>query len=950
MTETTFYGEVVPIQPKVSESVDTISQTLPPEPPAPGEGPPSWIHMTPEQKWLSQDVLGISGNNGWWLGTGEKDQTAPRRRLYAMNDRCRCEHCGGGDSAVPWIETHLHMAGRGCLNPNCGFDKSLGSLLYLELNRLPKNAIVSEFQGYVADDPLMDHVPLWEPGVMFHNGGRMGSGKTYHMIQRAIADPDGIYIFNSPRKALTYSTWIEFSRALGMRAGLYYGGSPRQYRNIESRCVCCTLPSLPWVLYDIRRMFGTDIPPIYIFLDELDFCSELMLSNILRHASPEIRDLLHQIVERNGIVTAGQTEWTATLELNAAELGIDPDENLWSYHNQPQPNGQIAEIREYPNVPGKKNMVIAGVVDLIREGLAQRIPQYAHGDGRRSAQVIASFFQDSQLFDKYHRGIEQNRDLLRRGRLDDESQLFVSSNALDVGVSLRDPNAWAHVFITEDLLRYGSPPGPSQRGLRNREMPPLFLHYCRFNNALPMSPSEAVERAEVRESMKLGEGEQLPKHLIHHLAKRESLKTLAENQIDTYISHYWQKAGYEIKIQQPPKPQEATVAEVKDRKRDLTGSEKDAVSKRAMRILDNIEVMSEAEIQRKGEQAQLEPIPTEQLAHETANASLQETGWDGIVERMGSDGKPLPVEAVFADVKPPQWQCAKDLIQAEKDEREAGVDASQRINAEKVRKQRRGFIGVHFAVVSLESEEQDREDAQLSFIHRQHDGLMATLLTALLMFLPHNSPQTLNEVAPKVHHVFTVHYQGYSLAHWMVKGGFGDAEAPRFLNWGPDAEITRDHLDWISKFLATYYPARLAIQKRTVNDNEQIVCLLVQSTDAPLVVKVIRCYLTHAHPEVDLDSEEHRELFPSQQQMPYQFEAELAQARQMRTDGVKVEDIAEATGMSVGWVSKRTADIVPERKQIQQQAAREMDKQNKSHRSIAKKLGVSHHTVKKWLG
>ena len=940
MPETTFYGEVVPIQPKPSECTDMSSQPLPPEPEVPGEGPPSWIHITPEQKLLSTEVLGISGNNGWWLGTGEKHQSAPRRRLYAMNDHCRCERCGVGDSAIPWIETHLHMAGRIC--PNCNLDETLGSLLHLELNRLPKNAIVSDFivgdGKYLADDPLISELPFWEPGKMVHLGAVMGSGKTTYVINRAEADPDGIYLLGFPRKSLTYNAWTNRSRVLGTSAGwgLYYGGSHPQYRQIDSGRVMFALPSLPSVIKDIRRKYGADFPPIYLFLDEFDFCAELMLANILRHASPQIRDLLLQIADKGGIVIAGQTEFPSTVELSAAELGIDPVENLHPYYNEAQPTGQIAELREYPDGEGKKNRLIAGVVEAVSGGLEQNIPQYVHADGRRIAQVIASFQEDSQLFDKYYRGTAQNKDLLWQGRLDEDSMLFVSSNALDVGVSFRDPDAHTHVVMGENRLKYGSPPSYPQRGLRNREMPPLYCHYIRYNNPLPISPFEAMERAEFRESMKLGEGEELPKNLVRLRAMRDSLNMLADNQMDTFLSHHLQKGGYGIKIQSPPPHQGTTVEQVRVRKKELKDAEKDAVRERAIEILDNIKVMSEGEIQRAGEQAKLEPIPTEQLAHEQANAALQATGWDGIVERRGDDGIVLPTEAVFADVKQDQWQRANDLVQG-------GIDAG------KLSKQRRGFIGVHFGAVSRDLAEKDREDTQLLFIHRQNDGLIAALLTALLMFLPANSPQTLDEVSPSIHQAFMVEYQGYSLAHWMVKGGFGDAEAPRFLSWGPGAEITVDHLKWIAKFISTWYPARLAIETHTVDDTEQTICLLVQSADVSIVVSVIRCYLTHAMPEVDLDSGEHLELFPSRQEMPYPFEQQREQARQMRTAGAKLEDIAETVEKSTGWVSKQTTDIVPESKKIQQQKARAMHQQGETHWAIAKDLGVSPHTVKKWL-
>ena len=184
----------------------------------------------------------------------------------------------------------------------------------------------------------------------------------------------------------------------------------------------------------------------------------------------------------------------------------------------------------------------------------------------------------------------------------------------------------------------------------------------------------------------------------------------------------------------------------------------------------------------------------------------------------------------------------------------------------------------------------------------------------------------------------------------MVKGGFGDAEAPRFLKWGPDAEITRDHLDWIQRFIREYYPARLRIETRTVDDQEQVVCLLVQSEDAAIVVQAIHCYLKHAHPEVDLDSGERDDLFPKLRDMPYQHEAAREQARQMRQENTSVKDIADEVKKSTGWVAKHTGDITANEKRVKQQRARELHDQGKTHWAIAKDLGVSPHTVKGWLG
>ena len=935
MRDTTFYGEVIPIEPEDLASVVETPRTLPPEPPPVGQGPPSWMHITREQQLLSRYALDISGNNGWWAGLWQaNDGTVPKRRLYAWNDRSQCEQCRG--ASVPWIDTHLLMAGWYCVD--CRTDTCTGSYLHYELNRKPKNSVISDFQGFVADDPLICDLPFWEPGMMVHFGAAMRTGKTYYVCDRAENDPYALYLLISPRKTLTYNVWNSRRRLNGSSHGwgMFYGGSDKRHRTIGEHGVMLTPPQLPFVLQQIKRKFGDDIPPIYIFIDEIDFCADLMLANILRGASPEIRSLLRQIVDKHGIVTASQTEMASTAECVAAELGIDPVRNLYSYYNQAPPANEIAELLEYPDGDGKKNRLTAGVVEAVGRGIQEGKRVYVHADGRRTAQVIASFVDGSLLLDRYHRGTERNQELFYRGRLDDNTTLFVSSNALDVGVSFRDANAETHVVQSENPLHFGSPQGSVQKGIRNREMPRLFDHYTRFKNSLPMSPSEAVRRAEFRESLKLREGEQLPKHLVEHYAKREALKTLADNQPDTFRSHHLQRAGYQVKVQQPRQPQETTVEQVKVRKRELKAAEKNAVRERGVEILDNREVMGEGEIQSAGERGQFEPMPTEQLAHEAANANLQATGWDGDVQRKGDDGLPLPNAAVFADVKQEQWQCADRLFAAD-------------VNAAELADQRRGFIAVHYRKVRDALAQKDRDDGQLEFIHRRNDGLIAALLTALLMFMPTIAPQTLAEVADGVHSAFAVEFQGYSLAHWMVKGGFGDAEAPRFLKWGPGAEITRNHLDWIQYFIRKYYPARLRIETRTVDEIEQVVCLLVQSEDAPVVVDAIRCYLKHAHPEVDLDSGENLELFPTQGDMPYQHEAAREQARQMRTAGASVQEIADTVVKSTGWVAKHTGDIIKEKKEIQQHQAKELHSQGKNHWAIAEELGVSNHTVKRWL-
>ena len=100
-------------------------------------------------------------------------------------------------------------------------------------------------------------LPFWEPGMMVHLGAAMRTGKTWFACDRAEADTDALYLLMFPRRTLAYNVWNS-RRRLGW--GLFYGGSDKRYRTIGEHGVMLTLPSLPFVLQQIKRKFGDDIP------------------------------------------------------------------------------------------------------------------------------------------------------------------------------------------------------------------------------------------------------------------------------------------------------------------------------------------------------------------------------------------------------------------------------------------------------------------------------------------------------------------------------------------------------------------------------------------------------------------------------------------------------------------------------------------------------------------
>ena len=91
-----------------------------------------------------------------------------------------CDICGA--KTAQWIDTYLLTAGVYC--DGCHKDYPLGSYLELELNRKLPNSIISEYQGFLGDDPEFADFRLWEPGTLTHLGAAMSTGKSTEIDSR----------------------------------------------------------------------------------------------------------------------------------------------------------------------------------------------------------------------------------------------------------------------------------------------------------------------------------------------------------------------------------------------------------------------------------------------------------------------------------------------------------------------------------------------------------------------------------------------------------------------------------------------------------------------------------------------------------------------------------------------------------------------------------------------
>ena len=136
---------------------------------------PSFPYFSPEERELVREILPRHPDAGYVAGAdGEftpiftprypfplngQPSEVERRRVYCtLYGRCEAEGCEG--RVARWIDRYYLTAGRYC--EACHKDVSVdASWAELQWKRRPANAIESDFEGFIADDPLLHKMPLW---------------------------------------------------------------------------------------------------------------------------------------------------------------------------------------------------------------------------------------------------------------------------------------------------------------------------------------------------------------------------------------------------------------------------------------------------------------------------------------------------------------------------------------------------------------------------------------------------------------------------------------------------------------------------------------------------------------------------------------------------------------------------------------------------------------------
>ena len=263
----------------------------------------------------------------------------------------------------------------------------------LELNRKLANSVVSDFDGYLGDDPEFQDFRLWQPGILTYLGAAMATGKTteiFNAIRILVSGNIGRGIVLVPRISLAQFLASYYREKHGVEAwGLWHTGSGSQNQFIGTQGVIACLPSLPRVI-EAAKKEGFILKDFYIAIDEIDFGYQLF--SLAKPESIKVKDILQQSVDINGLVVASQTEYTAALESFAAELERDQQHEVQGFYNTATPVDSMVVLHRCLKQEGQEALMLAEAVELIREALALGQNVYVFCQTRRQTIVLGELF------------------------------------------------------------------------------------------------------------------------------------------------------------------------------------------------------------------------------------------------------------------------------------------------------------------------------------------------------------------------------------------------------------------------------------------------------------------------------------------------------------------------------------------------------------------------------
>ena len=643
----------------------------------------SFRHFSSEERLVVKDVLSMDPDAGWHgstpVFTPKYKYLHPLTNKFALNGQPsevekrrvwstlfeKCELCGS--VTAKWIDRYQLTAGLYC--DGCHKDYLLGSYLELELNRKLPNSIVSEYHGFLSDDPEFQDFRLWQPGMLTHLGGGMSTGKstaTYQSMRELALQGLGKCIIAVPRISLARFLSFQLRKRDRWRSwGLWHEGVHKDEKFIGTYGAIVCLPSLPRAVEEATQ---DGVSNLYVAIDEIDFAYNLLSLQLDQGVA--VKECLRQIFDSTGLVLAGQTESTLALEAFCEELGSEEVQGF--YNTAPPADGHVV-MHKHPNIEGKTAEVLSGGIDSIREFLFQGYNVYAFCTSRRDGDVVADEFQayNPVIYNAYTKGETRADNVLRNQKLTD-SKLFIGTSAAGVGISILDPNART-VIITG--LNHGSRDASmsAQESFRDRYRKGIAYHYVDYDLPLPVRPTENETVSLYHEALDTFSNNSDAG--VKKTAHAQALSTLADAQIESFIEYHLSTVGnmpvyHAAALDAAPE----RIHAISTRRAELLREERQQRILAAIALLESADLLTTSEIRVSSNQGRL--AIDDRLAHETANAAAQAVGWDN--ELHFEDGKVVK------------------HLPSETDLEIAAALAEQNIDAERLSRQRRGYLASHY--------------------------------------------------------------------------------------------------------------------------------------------------------------------------------------------------------------------------------------------------------------
>ena len=616
------FTSILPLDEFLQRHRDAMEHAISQAPPPQDFSRPTYPHFSVEQKRLVRadgynPMAGYHEPNGQqipvWVTKYEKLNPILGGSDFAMNGQPQetethrvwnttpqtCPHCER-PTALYWIDRFRYQTGTYC--DTCHKDvESINSLLRLELDRKLPNHYISTNDGYVSDDPYWDTTPLWEPRHLTFLAAAMNAGKTTHSNAEGVRlakEHDGHFILCVPRVSLAKEQWHKLTELYGKGSfGLFHENSKKSVGRFGA--VCC-LSSLPNVFGYKDYETGDTYDPenAWIFIDEADYSYQLL--NLLSPVSKKTKGLLETALHTNGLVIAGQTEWTAAVETLATELETD---KTLGYYKPVKPHETQTEIVIYPNVDGKNAWALSELIEYIQELLDAGKHAYVFCARRRDVSILHEiFFEHHPLtYTAYSKNTERAERFLKDGKLTD-TNLFLATSAAAVGISIHDEKA--HTAILGGHVHgHLNCADIVQERVRDRLQKAGRIFLPTYNTAFPVAQTDAtsVSRYEAKKKRIADALDDSDLKNADKLAATYALDSLAEDDPITFITHHLESiAGFDVEVIKPNPPCKTSIQRVRDVTKKTEQDEKSATEKVALDVFD-------AEIERLKQDAYTPP-------------------------------------------------------------------------------------------------------------------------------------------------------------------------------------------------------------------------------------------------------------------------------------------------------------------------------------------------------